>query len=426
MIDVTKLLVGDSWGGDVIRYGHAVVGKTGRAPSPTTGRTPRSAAERRPVTVWNVTRRCNLRCVHCYTDSDNKVRQGELTLEEGKKLLDDLAEFEVPAVLFSGGEPLVRKDILQLVDHAVARGLRPTLSTNGTLIDAEMARLIKDSGFTYVGISLDGIGEVNDRFRGKKGAFKLAMRGFRNLVELGQRVGLRLTLTRHNYQDLEQIFDFIEEEKINRACFYHLVYSGRGESISDDDLTHGETREAMEIIIRRTRDFKARGKEVNILTVDNHVDGIYILRKLEAEGDPRAGEVRKLLEWNQGGMYSTGVGIGEVDWFGNVHPDQFWMDHTFGNVRERKFGEIWTDTSDQLMAGLKDRSSRIKGRCRVCSYFKLCGGAMRVRSQRVYDDPFGPDPACYLTDEEIGLTDEKKQELEANGEVYPVPERLTR
>ncbi|MBW7995944.1 MAG: radical SAM protein [Candidatus Glassbacteria bacterium] len=426
MIDVTKLLVGDSWDGDVIRYGRAVKDKSARGESPTSMRIPKSAAERRPVTVWNVSRRCNLRCVHCYTDSDNKVYKGELTLEEGKKLLDDLAEFEVPAVLFSGGEPLVRKDIFELVDYALAKGLRPTLSTNGTLIDDKMARRIKNSGFTYVGISLDGIGEVNDCFRGKKGAFDMAMRGFRNLVELGQRVGLRLTLTRHNYQDLDKIFDFIEEEKINRACFYHLVYSGRGESISDDDLTYRETRDAMELIIRRTRDFKARGKDVNILTVDNHVDSIYILRKLEAEGDSRADEVRKLLEWNQGGMFSTGVGIGEVDWFGNVHPDQFWMDYTFGNIRERKFGDIWTDTSDPLMAGLKNRPSMIKGRCRLCKYFKLCGGAMRVRAQRVYDDPFGPDPACYLTDEEIGLTDEKKRELEANGEIYPVPERLTR
>jgi len=426
MIDITKLLLGESSGGDAIRYGRAAEEKSCRGVDSAAQKAPRTASERRPVTVWNVTRRCNLRCVHCYTDSENKRYKGELTTEQGKALLDDLAAFEVPAVLFSGGEPLVRKDIFELVSYAVDRGLRPTLSTNGTLIDKKNARRIRQAGFTYVGVSLDGIGEVNDCFRGKKGAFELAMRGFRNLVELGQRVGLRLTLTRHNLQDLEKIFDFIEAEKINRACFYHLVYSGRGAAISDADLTHQETREALDIIIRRTRDFHERGLNVNILTVDNHVDGIYILRTLRDESSPRAEAVQKLLEWNQGGMYSTGVGVGDIDWFGEVHPDQFWMDYSFGNVRDRKFSEIWTDTSDSLMKGLKNRSEVIKGRCRLCKYFKLCGGAMRVRAQRVYNDPFGPDPACYLSDEEIGLTGEMKGELVANGEIYPVPERLTR
>ncbi|MFH1071340.1 MAG: radical SAM protein, partial [Candidatus Glassbacteria bacterium] len=262
MIDITKLLVGDSWGGDAIRYGQAPAVDSSRQ-AETGRRVPRSAAERSPVTVWNITRRCNLHCVHCYTDSENVRYKGEMTTAEGKVLLDDLAEFKVPAVLFSGGEPLVRKDVFELVRYAVDKSLRPTLSTNGTLIDARNAKKIKEAGFTYVGVSLDGIGEVNDCFRGMKGAFELAMRGFRNLVEVGQRVGLRLTLTRQNYQDLEKIFDFIEVEKINRACFYHLVYSGRGARISDSDLTHRETRRALDIILKRTLDFHSRGLNVN-------------------------------------------------------------------------------------------------------------------------------------------------------------------
>lgn len=429
MIDITKLLCGEQSSGDAIRYGHASAAAPACPPPGTVApaasqEAPKSAAERRPVVVFNCTRRCNLRCVHCYTDSENRRYSGELTTDEAKAFLSDLAAFRVPAVLFSGGEPLVRRDIFDLVRSSVERGLRPTLSTNGTLIDAKTARQVKEAGFTYVGISLDGIGEVNDCFRGKKGAFELAMRGFRNLVELGQRVGLRLTLTRNNYKDLEAIFDFIERERINRACFYHLVYSGRGAGIAGSDLSHGQSRDAMEIIMRRTRDFHTRGQNINILTVDNHVDGVYVLRRLEAESNPRAAEVRSLLEWNRGGMYSTGVGIGEVDWHGDVHPDQFWMDYTFGNVKERRFSEIWTDTSDPLMAGLKDRANRIRGRCRLCRYFGMCGGAMRVRAARVYDDPFGPDPACYLTDEEIGLTEEKRAELQAAGETYPVPPAL--
>lgn len=425
MIDITKLLCGDQSSGDAIRYGQTVSHHMPGASHSVSQNVPKSASERRPVVVWNCTRRCNLHCVHCYTDSENKRYKGEMTTEEGKTFLQDLAAFKVPAVLFSGGEPLVRKDIFELVSYAVGQGLRPTLSTNGTLIDRKTAQMVKESGFTYVGISLDGIGEVNDCFRGKEGAFELAMRGFRNLVELDQRVGLRLTLTKNNYMDLDAIFDFIEKEKINRACFYHLVYSGRGAGIAASDLSHRQTRDAMDTIMRRTRDFHERGLNINILTVDNHVDSVYLMRRLEAEGSARADEVRRLLEWNRGGTFSTGVGIGEVDWFGEVHPDQFWMDHSFGNVRERKFSEIWTDISDPLMAGLKDREHSVKGRCRLCRYFKLCGGAMRVRAARVYADPFGPDPACYLTDEEIGLTEEKKAELTANGEIYPMPESLT-
>jgi Fe-coproporphyrin III synthase len=425
MIDITKLLCGETSSGDAIRYGHAgAAAEAGKAHS-VPQKEPKSAADRRPVTVWNVTRRCNLRCVHCYTDSENIRYPDELTTEEGKAFLGDLADFEVPAILFSGGEPLVRKDLFELVGRAVELGLRPTLSTNGTLIDKKTAARIKESGFTYVGISLDGIGEVNDCFRGKKGAFDLAMRGFRNLVELGQRVGLRLTLTRRNYQDLDKIFDFIEEEKIDRACFYHLVYAGRGASITESDLTHRQSRHALDIIMRRTEDFHRRGLKKNILTVDNHVDGVYLLRHLEQRQSPRAEKVRKLMEWNRGGTFSSGVGIGDVDFFGEVHPDQFWMHYSFGNVRKRKFSEIWTDTSDPLMSGLKNRPEKIKGRCRLCRYFNICGGAMRVRADKIYNDPFGPDPACYLTDEEIGLTGEMRDELSANGEVYPVPGELT-
>ncbi|MEA2064472.1 MAG: radical SAM protein [Gemmatimonadota bacterium] len=421
MIDITKLLCGETSSADAIRYGRK--GKHASGPD-----APASAAERRPVTVWNVTRSCNLHCVHCYTDSENTRYPDEMTTAEGKAFLRDLADYEVPAVLFSGGEPLTRPDLFELVSYAVDLGLRPTLSTNGTLIDVKTAARIKQAGVTYTGISLDGIGEVNDRFRGMSGAFELAMRAFRNLVELDQPVGLRLTLTRRNFQDLEKIFDFIEEEKIGRACFYHLVYSGRGASIAESDLTHTQSRRAMDIIMRRTEDFHARGLKINILTVDNHADGVYLLRCLESRNSPRAGAVKKLLEWNQGGMFSSGVGIGAVDWSGEVHPDQFWMHYSFGNVRKsgKKFSEIWPDTSDPLMRGLKNRTEVIKGRCRLCRYFPLCGGSMRVRAEGVYGDPFAPDPACYLTDEEIGLTDEMKAGLERAGEVFPVPEVLTR
>jgi len=398
MINISKLYCGEKSSGDRIRYGQNFHGQS----STVSETIPAHASERKPVTVWNITRTCNLRCIHCYTDSRNKAYTGELTTEEGKILLKDLADFSVPAILFSGGEPLMRHDLFELADYASSLGLRPTLSTNGTMITESVAKKIKESGFTYAGISLDGIGEVNDRFRGSKGAFKEAVKGFRNCRSAGQKVGLRLTLTGHNYKDLEQIFDFIENEGIERACFYHLAYSGRGRKISGDDLSHEETRDALDIIIHRTEDFHKRGLTKDILTVANHADGIYVYLKLLEKGlKERADETLKLLSWNRGGMYSSGVGIACIDFTGEVHADQFWMHYSFGNVRNKPFSNIWTDMSDPLMAGLKDRKKLIKGRCSRCKWLDICGGSMRVRADVFYGDPWEEDPACYLTDEEI-------------------------
>ena len=270
---------------------------------------------------------------------------------------------------------------------------------------------------------MDGIGEINDRFRGVGGAFDRAVRGFKACVGVGQRVGLRLTLTRHNFANLHGIFDFIEREHVDRACFYHLVYAGRGGQIADDDLSREETRQAIDVILERTEDFHRRGLNKEILTVDNHVDGIYLYLKLRDKDPARAEQVLKLLTWNGGGMYSSGVGIGDIDFQGNVHADQFWMHYAFGNVRQRPFSRIWTDTSDPLMAGLKDRRAKIKGRCApgICRWFDACGGAMRVRADLVHNDPWAPEPACYLTDEEIGFTAEKQKMVKARGEDFPMP-----
>ncbi len=421
MIDIGKLYCGGMSTGDGLRYGtEAKTDSHGNAPH----RIETSASERRPIVVWNTTRTCNLKCIHCYTDSESKSYSGELTTDEGLSLIDSLADFGIPSLLFSGGEPLMRPDLFTLIERASKKNIRPVISTNGTLIDKEAARRIKDAGVGYVGISLDGTEEVNDHFRGVKGAFKRAMAGFENCIAAGQRVGLRLTLTEKNYRDLHGIFDFIEREGIPRACFYHLVYSGRGSEMYKDDLTHQESRDAMDIIMDRTADFFKRGLDVNILTVDNHVDGVYIYRRLLEENPKRAEEVKDLLSWNGGAAHSTGVGIGNIDPVGNVHPDQFWQDYTFGNVRERSFGDIWMDRSDELMNGLKTKSENIKGRCRLCKYKNLCNGSMRVRGYRTYGDYWAPDPQCYLSDEEIGLDSEAIRKLSEMNEEFPIPGEL--
>ena len=383
---------------------------------------PKTAFERKPIVVWNITRACNLKCIHCYNDSGGNKAADELSTAEAKAVLDDLKSFGVPSVLFSGGEPLMRHDLFELIEYATSLGLRAVISTNGTLITKEIAKKIKQFGVSYVGVSLDGIGEVNDKFRGVVGAFERAVTGIRNCQEQDVRIGLRLTLTKKNVQELESLFGFFESENIQRACFYHLVPSGRGSEIADEDLTHEQTRKALDLILAKTKQYKEAGRNTDILTVDNHVDGVYLYLKLKSEGSPRADDVLNLLRWNGGGMYSSGVGIGCIDCHGRVHPDQFWWHYELGDVRKRKFSEIWNDTSDPIQAGLKNRRSYIKGRCRLCKYFELCGGSLRVRADLHFSDPWAPDPACYLTDEEIGLDENKLRELVDSKENYPMPD----
>lgn len=391
MISVTKLLFATDYYGDTLRYSedsraakHGVRVGAG------------------PVVVWNSTKTCNLKCRHCYMSSDAQKYAGELTTEEAKQFIDDLADFKVPVLLFSGGEPLMRKDFFELAEYAAAKGIRPTLSTNGTLITREVAEKIKKIGVGYVGISLDGLQEVNDKFRGKEGAFQAAMEGIQNCVAVGQRVGLRFTINHHNIQELDRIFDFIEEKGINRVCFYHLVYSGRGNAMMDEDVTPEESRRAMDTIIRRTRDFEERGLEKEILTVDNHCDGVYMYLKAREEGrDELAEQMKNFISMNGGNR--SGIAFAEVDPQGYVHPDQFTQHHTFGNVRERKFGDIWTDLSHPILAGLKDRKPLLKGRCAKCRFLDNCNGNFRTRAEATTGDFWESDPACYLTDEEIGL-----------------------
>jgi 12,18-didecarboxysiroheme deacetylase len=346
-------------------------------------------------------RRCNLKCIHCYAGSRDIQYKGELTTEEGKALIDDLASFGVPVILFSGGEPLMREDLPELAFYAKEKGLRAVISTNGTLITPEKAKIFKEINLSYVGVSLDGLRETNDKFRGVKGAFDAALKGIRNCKKEGIKVGLRFTINKKNAQDIRGIFELLEKEEIPRVCFYHLVYSGRGSKMIKEDLSHEETRQAVDLIMDLTKDMFNRGIKEEVLTVDNHADGPYVYLRLLKEDSDRAKEVYELLQMNEGN--SSGIGIGCVSWDGSVHADQFWRQYSFGNVRERKFGEIWMDTSNPITTGLKNRKPLLKGRCAKCKWLNICNGNFRARAEAYYGDMWAPDPACYLTDEEIGL-----------------------
>ncbi len=357
--------------------------------------------DKKPVVVWNCTRRCNLSCVHCYAHSQNIEYKGELTTEEGKALIDDLAGFGAPVILFSGGEPLMRKDLPELAGYARKKGIRAVISTNGTLITRHQAKILKEIGLSYVGVSLDGLEATNDRFRGVQGAFSLALQGIRNCREEGVKTGLRFTINRCNVHEVPALFELMERENIPRICFYHLVYAGRGSKLIGEDLSHHETREVVDLIMDLTKSLHKRGFNAEVLTVDNHADGPYVYLRLLREDPGRAAEVLELLKMNEGNQ--SGIGIASVSWDGSVHADQFWRHHSFGDVRERPFSEIWTDLSDDLMRGLKDRKKLLRGRCSKCRWLDTCNGNFRVRAEAVHDDVWAPDPACYLTDSEISL-----------------------
>jgi radical SAM protein with 4Fe4S-binding SPASM domain len=304
-------------------------------------------------------------------------------------------------ILFSGGEPLLRKDLLSLVHLATDKGMRAVISTNGTLITKKTANDLKRIGLSYVGVSLDGMRQTHDRFRGLEGAFDAALKGIRNCQDSGIKVGLRFTVNRRNASDIPEIFNLLEKEEIPRVCFYHLVYAGRGSQLMKEDLDHPETRKVVDLIVERTKDLHERGKAVEVLTVDNHADGPYLYLRMLREGSSRAAEVLQLLRMNEGN--SSGVGIGCVSWDGSVHADQFWRHYSFGNVRRRPFSEIWADVSEPLMAKLKEKKKHVKGRCASCRWLDICGGNFRVRAEAVTGDLWAPDPACYLLDEEIAI-----------------------
>ena len=391
MIGISKLYCGTVEPSDALRYG--------RMSSQLPSHLLQFSRDKRPVVVWNVTRQCNLKCMHCYAHAKNIAVANELTTVEGKQLIENLSQFGVPVILFSGGEPLMREDLPELASYAVEKGMRAVISTNGTLISKEMAYTLKRIGLSYVGVSLDGMETVNDRFRGVKGAFKSALDGIKNCKAAGIKVGLRFTINTFNAEELPKIFRLLEEMDIPRACFYHLVYAGRGSKLVEEDLSHKETRAAINMIMDKTKELHAKGKPKEILTVDNHADGPYVYLRLLKENPKRAAEVLELLKMNGGN--NSGRGIGCVSWDGEVYADQFWRHYSFGNIKDRPFSEIWTDLSEPLMKRLKEKKKYVQGKCATCRWLDICAGNFRVRAEAVTADVWAPDPACYLTDEEI-------------------------
>ncbi|MBK8761360.1 MAG: heme d1 biosynthesis radical SAM protein NirJ [Sulfuritalea sp.] len=358
-----------------------------------------------PVVIWNLIRRCNLTCKHCYSISADKDFAGELSTAEVFGVMDQLKAFRVPALILSGGEPLLRPDIFEISARAKGMGFFTALSSNGTLIDAAMCEKVKAIGYDYVGVSLDGLGATHDKFRRMAGAFDKSLAGIRLCRDAGLKVGVRYTMTQDNHQDLPGLLKLVEDEGVDRFYFSHLNYAGRGNKNRKDDALHQMTRNAMDLLFdtcwRYEEMRQQRGIVKEFTTGNNDADGVYLLYWLQRRFPEKLEHIRqKLLQW---GGNSSGVNVANIDNLGNVHPDTMWWHYTIGNVRERAFGEIWNDVSDPLMAGLKAQPRTVGGRCGACAHFAICGGNTRVRAQQLTGDAWAEDPGCYLSDEEIGL-----------------------
>jgi heme d1 biosynthesis radical SAM protein NirJ len=354
-----------------------------------------------PVVIWNLIRRCNLLCKHCYSISGDVDFPGELSTAEVFAVMDDLKRFRVPVLILSGGEPLLRSDIFEISHRAKKLGFYTGLSSNGTLISRDNIGKIAEVGYDYVGISLDGIGATHDAFRRKEGGFDLALNGLRLCRDNGIKTGMRFTMTMDNASEFPKLLELMDREGIDKFYLSHLVYAGRGNKNRGDDARRDFTRAMMDVLFDRAWEAARNGESKEYVTGNNDADGAYLLLWVKERFPEKADHIRgKLAQW---GGNASGVNIANIDNLGNVHPDTMWWHYALGNVKKRPFSEIWLDTRDPIMAGLKRRPRAIEGRCGACAFFDICGGNTRVRAMQLTGNPWAEDPACYLTDAEIGL-----------------------
>ncbi len=355
-----------------------------------------------PVVIWNLIRRCNLTCKHCYTTSADVDFPGELTTPEIYTVMDDLKAFKVPVLILSGGEPLLHPDIFNISRRAKDMGFYVALSSNGTKISQDNIQQIAELNYQYIGVSLDGIKGTHDEFRRVKGSFDEAMRGIHLCLDKGIKVGIRFTLTEDNYHDFPALLALMDEHDIDKFYLSHLNYGGRGNRNRKDDAHFDRTRTAMDLMFETCYQWLSEGKDREFVTGNNDADAVYFLHWVRRRFPEQAAHIQaKLAQW---GGNSSGVNVANIDNLGNVHPDTFWWHYHLGNVKKRPFSEIWMDVSDPVMAGLKQIPRPLEGRCGDCHYQAICNGNTRVRAMQTSGNVWAEDPGCYLTDEEITIS----------------------
>jgi radical SAM protein with 4Fe4S-binding SPASM domain len=321
-----------------------------------------------------------------------------LTTEQAKDLLAQLKQAGCPVVLFSGGEPLLREDIFEILAEARHLGLRTVISTNGTLIDVTTAKRLNELEVGYVGISIDGPEAFHDTFRQVPGCFNAALEGLQQCRSAGLKTGLRFTMTRDNIQHVPFVFDLAVAQNVRRICFYHLVRTGRAVQLQDQAPDVTQIRRALDVIIEQTRQHVHTGRLDEVLTVDNHADGPYLLVRMQQEGHPHMDQATQLLV--DAGGSRVGTGIACVGWDGQVYADQFWREYPLGNVTQRAFTEIWHRNNEPVLMKIRAKDTWAHPRCRSCKWFSLCKGNYRFLGPDPAPGHWLNEPACYLTDQE--------------------------
>lgn len=348
-----------------------------------------------PLFVWNITDVCNLRCKHCYRDSSALNAESGLSDDRCIKLVDEIKELSPPIVLLTGGEPLLRNNVFDIIARCKESGLRVGLSTNGTVIDEGAAYKIKESGVDYVGISIDGGESLHDEFRGVKGAFRQSWNAIERLNKIGVKTGVRFTLTDENKADLFYVMDKAQESGTKRFCLYHLVYSGRARDLID--IEPQAKRRIMDMFFNKVQELSLIDRDFDVLTTDNHADGVYLSERL-------TNHKAALSCIKSHGGCSAGDRVLYLDSTGDVCPCQFLRDESIGNVKEKPLSEIWRDTDNPLLNMFRNKKDFLSGKCGTCMHKEICGGC-RARAKASSGSLWGEDPGCYLDlkEKEIAL-----------------------
>ncbi len=349
------------------------------------------------IAIWNFTNRCNLSCMHCYSKADLDAVD-TLKTEDIFKTLDKFKENGVKFLIFSGGEPLTRKDLYDIANRCKELGIITYLSTNGLYIGKNNAQKIIDT-FNYIGISIDGSEDTHDHFRGLKESFKESMKAVKLLNSFeGSKVGIRFTITKETYDDLKFIFELAEKENIPKIYISHLVYSGRGLENLEMDLTKEQRREAVNYILDKAFEYYENGRDIEIVTGNMEQDALLFLEKFgEKYPDLKQEMENRLISW---GGNSAGRKLLNIDSEGNVKPDPFFP-KIIGNILDEDFSDIWTKKPIELLKKLRVHPREISGKCSECDYINICNGGSRSRAYAIYGDMWAEDPSCYLTNQEI-------------------------
>jgi len=345
------------------------------------------------IAIWNFTNRCNLNCLHCYSKSGLDAVD-TLTTDDIKKTILQMKEAGVKFIIFSGGEPLTRKDIFEIADFCKENGIITYLSSNGLYFTKSNVKRITDT-FNYVGVSIDGDEKTHDYFRGLKGAFVETLKAVKLANETGAKVGIRFTMTKDTINSLEYIFDLAEKENIPKIYISHLVYSGRGFDNLKMDLTKEQRRKAVDFILDKAFEYYESGRDIEIVTGNMEMDAIVFLERFAQKYPQKKEQMRqRLVKW---GGNSAGRKLLNINSEGDVRPDPFFP-FTVGNILKQDFRDIWS--GGELLDRLRIYPRKLSGICSTCKQIDICNGGSRSRAYAISGDLWSEDPSCYLTKEE--------------------------